>query len=107
MDAGLLGGACLIAAGEIIGWKLCCSTYGLKKDRFVITNDNFNHVLHDAAKLYGTTGCSIFYAYNDLSDSLKLTELGKLTELCEKAGYVHMDQELTHIIALGKPIIEK
>ena len=102
-----VGIAGLVAAGEIIGWKLCCNAYGLKKGRNVITHDGFNHVINDAMKRYKATGCSTFYAYNDANDSLKLSELGKLADLCREAGYVNMDQELTHIVAFGKPIIEK
>lgn len=96
----------LIAVGEIIGWKLCCEQNGFKKGRNVILDDDFNRVLNHSHETYKTTGCSKLWMHNGLDKGLKLTELGKLADLCEEAG-LNMEQELTHIIALGKPIIEK
>ena len=102
-----VGVGSLIFVGEIIGWKCAYKANGLKRGRHVILHDDFNRVLADASKQYKGGKCSYFYTYNDIGDSLKINELGKLADICDKAGYVHMDQELTHIIAIGKPIVEK
>lgn len=98
------GATGLVIVGEIIGWKCCCKTNCLKPGRVVITNDHINDTLKKAFDTYKDTGFSGFISHYDTP--IRLDELGKLGELAKADGCI-MEQELTHFIAIGKPLTKK
>lgn len=96
----IAGATGLFVVGSLVGWKICCKANGLKLGRCVIINDHMNEVLCNALDLY-KDGSSGFCITTD--EPIKIDNLGKLSDIAKDFGF-NMSQELTHFIAIGKPL---
>ena len=98
------GAAGLMAVGSVIGWKYCCKVSGWKPGRIVIKYDGYNRVISDALDTYKGLPSSVLAMY-DRNRPIKLENMGELGDLAKEMG-LDITQELTHIMAFGKPIMD-
>lgn len=96
-------GTGLIAIGSMIGWKYCYKVNGPDCIATAVLNDEMKHVLNHAfATYHGQFVSGLEFIGNE---PIKLEDMGKLADVCREAN-CNMTQEITHIIGIGKPLVE-
>ena len=101
----VVGLGTVAVVGSVVGWKLCTKFHGFIPGRIVVKNEFINTALKHAMDTYKDSGVSHLVAWHDTP--IKLGELGKLAELCKLDGVdLNMNQELTHFICIGKPMMD-